>query len=319
MSFFILHLLHTRLVWPPHFEYVPVLFSLLFSLLNPSNRWSSGWGADFLNIQAGLVYAFDNHIPLIIQDSGIPWHYTANKNDSSALTCDEGDTTCYFLPYHDCKTSSSKYWNEQKEAGKAELDVNGDLPHEAGIDQELGQEAYRFMTRKMLWFRRAVFDYKQAFKKANNIGANSDCTVFHVRRGDVVLHPGNQRRYFPVSDYVKNMNSSKLSNPNHYVFLLTDDGRAISEAHEFFPDMNFKYFDRPRHKGSNNGTVWENQTPSRNPASEVIVLVATFELVQECSAIVWSSSNFASYMHNQVSEETNSLLGTISLYMFPIL
>lgn len=148
------------------------------------------------------------------------------------------------------------------------------------------------MTRKMLWFRRAVFDYKQAFKKENNIAADSDCTVFHVRRGDVVLDSSNPRRYFPVSDYVKHMNSSKLSNPNHYIFLLTDDSGAIDEAHEFFPDMNFKYFDRPRHKGSNKGKVWENHTPSRNPAMETIVLVATFELVQECSAIVWGASNF---------------------------
>ena len=103
-------------------------------------------------------------LPLVVQDyQGIPWHYTANKNDSSALTCDEGDTTCYFLPYHDCKTSSSKYWKEQNESGKVELETSGDLPEEADISQELGQQAYLFMTRKMLWFRRAVFDYKQAF------------------------------------------------------------------------------------------------------------------------------------------------------------
>ena len=253
-----------------------------------------------------------------MQDSGVPWIYTANVNDSSALTCDEGDTTCYFLPYHDCKTSSAKYWKEQKEAGEAEIFVNGDLPLGSKIDQIFGQEAYRFMTRKMLWFRRAVFDYKQAFKKANNIAANSDCTVFHVRRGDVVLDVSATRRYFPVSDYVKQMNSTKLSNPNHYIFLLTDDSRAIDEAQEFFPDLNFKHFDRPRHKGSNNRSVWQNHTPSRNPALEVIILVATFELVQECSAIVWSESNFALYMYNLVSEEI-SLLGAISLQRFPIL
>ena len=296
----------------------PHTYSLFF-FSNIYPRWGSGWGASFINIQAGLVYAFNNHIPLIVQDSGIPWIYTANKNDSTVLTCDEGDTTCYFLPYHDCKTSSAKFWNERKESGKAELVVNGDLLPESGIGQELGKAAYRFMTRKMLWFRRAVFDYKQAFKKENNIAADSDCTVFHVRRGDVVLDSSNPRRYFPVSDYVKHMNSSKLSNPNHYIFLLTDDSGAIDEANEFFPDMNFKYFDRPRHKGSNKGKVWENHTPSRNPAMETIVLVATFELVQECSAIVWGSSNFANYMYNQVSEKISILPGTISLHTFPTL
>lgn len=46
---------------------------------------------------------------------------------------------------------------------------------------------------------------------------------------------------------------------------------------------------------------WENQTPSRNPALEVIILVATFELAQECSAIVHGHSNFAEYIYQQVS------------------
>lgn len=226
-----------------------------------------------------------------------PWHYTANKNDSSALTCQEGDTTCYFLPYHDCKTSSIKYWDEQNKSGNAELVMSGDL--EGSIGTELGQDAYRFMTRKMLWFRRAVFDYKQAFKKAKHISVNSDCTVFHVRRADVVLHQGQMRRYFPVSDYVKQLNETTLANPNHHILLLTDDSGAIDEAHEFFPNLNWKYLDRPRHKGSSGG--FENQTPSRNPALEVIILMATFELAQECSAIVRGASNFGEYLYNQVS------------------
>ena len=269
--------------------------SILF--LSP-DRWGSGWGADFLNIQSGLVYALDNQIPAIIQDSGIPWNYAANKNDSSALTCDEGDTTCYFLPYHDCKTSAAKYWDERNKTGKAELVVDGCLPPEARIDQELGRTAYMFMTRKMLWFRRAVYDYKQTFKVSKNITANSDCTVVHVRRSDAEMDTQG-RKYLPVADYVKRMNTTKLSNPNHHIFLLTDDSNAIDEAHEFFPNLNWKYLDRPRHKGSSGG--WENHTPSRNPALEAIILVATFELVQECSAIVWGAGNFAEYLVNHVS------------------
>ena len=80
--------------------------------------------------------------------------------------------------------------------------------------------------------------------------------------------------------------------------------RVCQEAHEFFPYLNMKHVNRPRHKGSNHGTVWEDQTPSRDPASafEVIVMMATFELAQECSAIVWGQSGFAAYVYNQVSE-----------------
>ena len=72
-----------------------------------------------------------------------------------------------------------------------------------------------------------------------------------------------------------------------------------SQYQLLFPNLNWKYLDRPWHKGSSGG--WENHTPSRNPALEVITLVATFDLVQECSAIVWGAGNFATYLYNQVS------------------
>ncbi|KAL7539566.1 hypothetical protein ACHAWF_006445 [Thalassiosira exigua] len=231
--------------------------------------------------------------------------FYANQFHSScsALICEEGDTTCYFLPYHDCGTSSSQYWREKQEDHQVKL-VEGkefELPEGSRINEELGQHAYLFMTRKLLWLRRAVFDYKQNFKKSKNIteGPNSDCTVVHVRRADVVLHKSHTRRYFPVADYVKLIPPEKLSNPNHHIFFLTDDANAIEEAHEFFPSLNWKYFDRPRHKGSEGG--WENQTPSRNPALEVIVLLATFELAQECSAMVYGHSNFAEYIYQQMN------------------
>lgn len=149
----------------------------------------------------------------------------------------------------------------------------GDIPDGSEIQDELGKTAYLFMTRKMLWFRRAVFDAIQTFKRTNNIttvGGDDDdenessdtattnndnnnardCTVVHVRRSDVIFHESHTRRYFPVADYVKLIPREKLSNPNHYIFLLTDDSNAIEEANEFFPNLNWKYFDRPRHKGS---------------------------------------------------------------------
>lgn len=170
------------------------------------------------------------------------------------MTCDEGDTTCYFLPYHDCKTSARKFWEERNETGEVEIITDKGLPSEAYIQGELGTAAYMFMTRKMIWFHRAVFDYKQTFKESADIPANSDCTVVHVRRADIVLDAdASKRKYFPVADYVAKINSTKLSNPNHYIFLLSDDSNAIDEAHEFFPNLNWKHFDRIRHKGSSGG------------------------------------------------------------------
>eukprot|EP00539_Tryblionella_compressa_P001774 CAMPEP_0178734522 /NCGR_PEP_ID=MMETSP0744-20121128/1388_1 /TAXON_ID=913974 /ORGANISM="Nitzschia punctata, Strain CCMP561" /LENGTH=109 /DNA_ID=CAMNT_0020386807 /DNA_START=58 /DNA_END=387 /DNA_ORIENTATION=- len=89
---------------------------------------------------------------------------------------------------------------------------------------------------------------------------NVQCdAVFHVRRADVTLHGSAMRRYHAIEEYV---NASGLTShqqkPN--VFLLTDDQNAIDEAEVLFPDINWIYLDRKRHKGSSGG--WENQIPS---------------------------------------------------------
>ncbi|KAL9185302.1 hypothetical protein ACHAXT_003079 [Thalassiosira profunda] len=260
--------------------------------------WSSGWGADFSNMQGGLVTALRGGIPFVAEVVEDPWHYTANKDDHSNLTCAAGDTTCYFLPYHGCPS-----YKELREATDIEIidDESQDPEFSDLVDvsEELGSEAYLFMTRKQLWLRRAVFDYKQQFRSKSGIGPDlTDCTVMHVRRSDVVLHGDQSRKYFPVADYVRLIPEERLKDPNHYIFLLTDDQNAIDEAHEFFPELKWKYFDRPRHKGSEGG--WENQTPSRNPALEVTTLLATFDLVQECSAMVHGASSFAELVHQHM-------------------
>lgn len=62
--------------------------------------WSSGWSADFWNMQCGLIHALYYHVPFFIEEwDNVPWHYAANKDDHSNVTCSAGDTTCYFLPY----------------------------------------------------------------------------------------------------------------------------------------------------------------------------------------------------------------------------
>jgi hypothetical protein len=128
--------------------------------------------------------------------------------------------------------------------------VNDSLISNDGVHEVLKKAEYMFMTRKMLWFRRAVYDYKLTFKESNNITADSDCTVVHIRRSDAEMDTQARKYYFPVAlaDYVKRMNTTKLSNPNHHIFFLTDDSNAIDEAREFFPTLNWKYLDRPRHK-----------------------------------------------------------------------
>jgi hypothetical protein len=200
--------------------------------------WSSGWNADFHNIQCGLIYALHNHVPFFIEGfEGVPWH--ANKDNQSNLTCSAGDIMCYFLPYHGCES----IWNTSSFASMLTLDLNVEILAEDNMDEyweesevfdNCGWSAYLFLTRKQLWLCRAVFETTEHFRHSSNIAADSDCSVIHVRRADVVLHDEDSRQYFPVADYVKTIPKEKFTNVNHYILLLTDDSNAIKEALVFF-------------------------------------------------------------------------------------
>ena len=134
------------------------------------------------------------------------------------------------------------------------------------------------------WLRKAVYEQ---YKNMDPLDAGP-CTVMHVRRSDVVLHTQSARKYFPVSAYVRRLPKNRK---NKTIFLLTDDANAIDEAHEFFPDLRWRYLNRTRWRGTEGG--WENQTPSRSPKLELVVILATLRLVGRCDALVHSSSSFS--------------------------
>jgi hypothetical protein len=237
-------------------------------------------------------------MPLVMSS---PWHYAAIKKDSSIRTCSQADLTCYFLPYHSCGSLDKICGFTPRDFGLAIADCNGTSVERITTEQildaveiwnERGYAAYQFMTRKQLWLHRAVFDFKRNFRVKH--GPESDCSVVHVRRADIIMHTMHARKYYPISDYVNLIPKEKLNDPNHTIFLLTDDANAVKEAHEFHPTLRWKYIDRPRHSGSSGG--WENQTPSLNPALELIVIMATFELVQDCSSLVHGFSGFSDYI-----------------------
>ncbi len=261
------------------------------------SMWSSGWAADFLNVQEGLIDATNNfHAPLVMS---APWHYAAVKKDLTHRTCSQADLTCYFLPYHNCGSLDDICGFTPKDFGMPQCNgtsveriTTSKILEEVEIWTERGFYAYQFMTRKQLWLRRAVFDFKRKFRK--KYGPESDCSVIHVRRGDIIMHDKHARKYYPISDYVDLIPKEKLNDPHHKIFLLTDDANAVNEAHEFYPKLSWKYIDRPRHSGSSGG--WENQTPSLNPSLELIVLMATFELAQDCSTFVHGHSGLSDYI-----------------------
>jgi hypothetical protein len=150
----------------------------------------------------------------------------------------------------------------------------------SAISDDVGWSAYLFITRKQLWIRRAVFDYKEIFKQESNWSEKSDCTVMHVCRSDV----GGDRYYYPVAYYVEMIPEKNLNDPNHYMFLLTNDSGAIEEAQNSFCVSS--------------GNILTDLVimASVVPTLEVIVLLSIFDLVQDCSTLVQGPSGFTEYV-----------------------
>jgi hypothetical protein len=148
----------------------------------------------------------------------------ALKLNGTSATCPAKDITCYFLPMGKCAGDSSqimKYKTTTKYS-----DYKDYVRREAVL-------VTKYITRQQQWLRKAVYHYNQA--KAPVLKDGENCTVMHVRRGDVVLHSKNSRRYFPpISDHVDKLPSERKVNGST-ILLLRDDANAIDEANTFFP------------------------------------------------------------------------------------
>ena len=103
-----------------------------------------------------------------------------------------------------------------------------------------------------------------------------------------MLHTHSARTDFPVSAYVDRLPKNRI---NETIFLLIDDANAVDVAHEFFKDLMWRYLNRTRWRGTDGG--WENQTASRSPKLEFVVILATLRLEGRCDALVHSSRSFA--------------------------
>jgi hypothetical protein len=235
------------------------------------NMYSSGWAADLENVVYPLMQSMDRGQPYALLNPSGCWHYAANKEGCSQPTCPNMDMSCYFLKFGTCPPVEARVVHE--------WDVVITRQH-----KKVESSVYFYVMRQQQWVRQAV--YNEVQKHAKHIPL-AECSVVHVRRGDIVLHQQYSRKYYPISDYVNLL----PTNRRNHIFLLTDDANAISEAQEFYPTIKWYYFDRKRHKGAEGG--WESQIPSKDPKQEVLTILATFQLVQRCDTFVHSDSGFA--------------------------
>jgi len=239
---------------------------------------NSGWGVDFAHVVDGLQLALSKRemvAPVLL----VPWQYSVGRTHRTTRDCKEADMSCYFLPLSSCASHKGiRHFARETRASFTS--------HWYGFyNRAQTRWLIQYATRAKTWLR------KEATLLAASLHLQSPCTVFHVRRADVVLHGRFSRQYHKVEDYFHQGGSLVRDN----ILLLTDDANAIGEAQRYVedqcPSKHLFYIDRQRHAGAEGG--FENQIPSGDPRAEVTVLMAITQLVQQCDVIVHSKSNLS--------------------------
>lgn len=246
------------------------------SKVTTKRMWSSGYGADFQNIIDGLNYALQTKSPMQVVNTDDPWHY-AVRRDGSGPVCPSKDMYCYFLNMTRCEPIPNKVYE-------------GDFMTE-NYSLDWGNEQWfqEYATRQQTWLRHETYTFSKKVKVV------TPCAVMHVRRSDIVLHDEVSRRYREVGEYV-----SALKKRTKNILLFTDDHNAIGEALKNFPQYNWMYINRKRHKGAEGG--WENQLPSDDPKFEMVVLQSIFYLARKCTRLVRTTGNFGNLIEAEMRE-----------------
>jgi hypothetical protein len=246
------------------------------SNVTTKQMWSNGYGADFQNIIDGLNYALQTNSPMQVHNKDGHWHY-AVKRDGSGPVCPSKDMYCYFLNMTRCEPVPEKAYEGVF------------FTENYSVEWANGHWFQEYATRQQMWFRHEVY------KLSKKVNVVTPCAVMHVRRSDIVLHDEYSRRYREVGEYV-----SALKNRTKNILLLTDDHNAIGEALTNFPQYNWVYIDRKRHKGAEGG--WENQLPSDDPQFEMVVLQSIFRLVRKCTRLVRTTGNFGDLLQAEMRD-----------------
>jgi hypothetical protein len=238
--------------------------------------WSTGYGADISNVVDGVEYARLNNISFNVFSRG-PWMYAVGE-------CETQDMRCFFLPFSSC-------WN------KADMGFKGNYYLNTAPRITHFEKPYKYImdyiTRPKQSFRKEIYDYVTA----NTPEIKGPAMCLHVRRTDVILRLKATRRYHAIQEYMEAAQKVVPDRLHKNVILFTDDQNAIEEAHAHYPQHNWIYLNRTRHRGISGG--WEGQVPSKSPRLEVKILHSIFRLMRFCDVYVHSTSNigfiFGSY------------------------
>lgn len=264
--------------------------------------WDVGFGYEINNIVKGFTYGMQQQRPFqfVLHAGGSLWRYAALPNGTKSA-CPTMDYFCYFLPFSDCPPSPVN-------------SSEGIQDYVPVSDERMWITEYAVRQRQHV--RHQVYQYLQT---QGFLQLPTPCAIMHVRRADAVLEPdGHARKYFPIEDYLHRLNQSPQKaidvDKIQTIFLLTDDQNAIEEAQFFHPQYRWKFFQRPRHRGTSGG--YENHIPSGDPQQEMIAMLASMRLVQQCQIIVRGTSAFGDLLSMSmriIAYNTNTTFGDVSV------
>jgi hypothetical protein len=245
----------------------------------------SGWGLDIAHVIDGLQYAMQHNVRVHIL-APLNWQYAVGKPPQlQKPSCPSADMNCYFLPLSSCEPDKHMVsWTLQQGS------VTFLFPWRGFSEPASNEWLLQYATRPQTWLRKRAFDIAES---TGLLATQAPCTAIHVRRNDVVRHGKFSRRYHRVSEYMSAAQKRNILATN--ILLLTDDANAVIEATRTYPQYDWFYMERPRHEGNQGG--WEHHVPSNDPALEVAVLLASFQLIQHCDVLVHSKSNLADYFY----------------------
>lgn len=266
--------------------------------------WSSGWNADMGQLLDSLRSAHLVGRPVQITET--PWHYASPDNAgkgnkiASSPACPTEDQNCFFLAISDCPRASSDREDKLEQLEKGSECVYLPINARCGYDQR--RWLRHFLIRPQLWIRKLVYDFVKRHIDDDGI-IQTPCTAIHVRRSDVILHGKISRKYHGIGEYLNVTSWDPTFQIQQNVLLFTDDQNAIGEAQTLFPHYNWMHINRPRWKADEAG--FERQLPSSQPIFEMVVLLSTFRLVQQCDNFVRATTGFADWLE-EYGKDTNS-------------
>jgi len=265
-------------------------------------QYNQGWGSDFRSVFEALSVARQSRQPSVMHLSA-PWIYAVgpqtwingtrrfvSEQAAATVACNSRDPQCYFLNLTSCPADA----NHVLQAHDLAATTTETTP--IIMDSQQGGWILEYATRPQTWLRQRVYRYLAA----QQLQLKSPCTVFHVRRADAVLtleqYTNLTRRYHAIEEYIQAAASLSLWNSSSHnnILLLTDDKNAVGEALHKYPHYNWVYLDRQRHKGAAGG--FENQIPSGDPITEVVVILSELALAQHCDSIVHTASSFPYFL-----------------------